>query len=310
LENPRTIKLGTGPISLFRNKSSSIFALCGYDTCRLDYTASTKGLLVSSIFLTDPTNPDLIRPKLSALQTLTESESDTTQIACIDGTTLRIANLDGSLRVIPRRIPLNKNIVSPESSSVLTEPSGTPQKLLYSPRLEALVIGSVKFERKAPSTTYPGPKAPYLGMRTNRGALQFMPLDKEDIPPGIGEVQPTDKSTLIELLPREKPMSMVEFKFRRDSDKPGYYHFILAGTKQTHEDGRHTGRLLFLSPTRLQNGTIKVELPIVRKFEFPIRALAVCDSKIILSGNKNITVYELATIPERYSSLPFILIMC
>lgn len=200
--------------------------------------------------------------------------------------------------------------MSPESLGALVEPSGTPQKLLYSPRLEALVIGSVKYERKAPSTTYPGPRAPYLGMRTNRGALQFMPLDNEDIPSGVGEVQPIDKSTLIELLPGERPMTMVEFKYRRDADKLGYYHFLLAGTKRTHEDGTQTGRLLFLRPNRLPNGTIKVDLPIARTYDFPIRALAICDTKIVMSHNKNITVYELANIPQRYNHPSHILVAC
>jgi hypothetical protein len=255
--------------------------------------------LVSSIFLTDPINPDLDRPKLSALHTLAHPDSETTQIACVDGSTLRIASLEESLHVVPRRIPLNKKIPSLAPLGALTGPSGTPQKLLYSARLEALVIGSVKFEHKAHSTTYPGPSAPYLGMRTIRGALQFMPLDNEEIPPGIGEVQPTDKSTVIELLPGEKLMAMVEYKFRRDTDKPGYYHFLLAGTKRTHEDESQTGRLLFLRPSRLQNGTIKVDLPIARIYDFPVRAIAICESKIVLSGNKNIAVFELANVKDR-----------
>lgn len=250
-------------------------------------------------------NPDLVRPKLSAIRKLKQSSVTSTEIACIDGSTLRIAILDNSLRVVPRRIPLNRNVSSPESMGSLVEPSGTPQLLLYSQRLHALIVGSVKYERKAHSTTYPGPTAPYLGLRTNRGALQFMPLDKEDVPAGVGEVQPIDKSTLIELLPGEKPLTMVEFRYRRDSERPaysGYHYFLLAGTKRMHEDGKQTGRLLFLRPTRKQNSTIEVDMPITRDFGYPIRALAICDTKIVLSGNKTITVYELANLPGRYST--------
>lgn len=293
-------------MTLSPHEESSAFALCGHDTCHLDFVSPTKGLVVSSIFLADTMNPDIVQPKLSAIRKLKQSGVSSTEIACIDGSTLRIAILDNSLRVVPRRVPLNRNINSPESLGVLVEPSGTPQLLLYSQRLEALIIGSVKYERKAPSTTYPGPTAPYLGLRTNRGALQFMPLDKEDIPPGVGEVQPIDKSTLIELLPGEKPLTMVEFRYRRDSDRPaysGYHHFLLAGTKRTHEDGKQTGRLLFLRPTRKPNGTIEVDMPIKRDFDYPIRALAICDTKIVMSGNKIITVYELANLPGRYSTL-------
>lgn len=287
-------------------EESSAFALCGYDTCRLDFVTPTKGLVVSSIFLSDTMNPDPIRPKLSAIRKLRQSGVSSTEIACIDGSTLRIVILDSSLRVVPRRIPLNRNVNSPESMGVQVEPSGTPQLLLYSQRLEALIIGSVKYERRAPSTTYPGPTAPYAGLRTNRGALQFMPLDKEDTPPGVGEVQPIDKSTLIELLPGEKPLTMVEFRYRRDADKPshsGYHHFLLAGTRRTHEDGKQTGRLLFLRPSRKQNRTIEVDMPIKRDFDFPIRALAICDTKIVMSCNKIITVYELANLPGRYGTL-------
>ncbi|KAE9988992.1 hypothetical protein EG328_003308 [Venturia inaequalis] len=290
------------PVTLSPLEMSSAFALCGHDTCRLDLVSSTKGLVVSSIFLSDTMNPDLIRPKLSAIRKLKQSDISSTEIACIDGSILRIAILDNSLRVVPRRIPLNRNINSPESLGVRVEPSGTPQLLLYSQRLEALIIGSVKYERKAPSTRYPGPTAPYLGLRTNRGALQFMPLDKEDNPAGIGEVQPIDKSTLIELLPGEKPLTMVEFRYRRDSERAaysGYHHFLLAGTKQSHEDGKQTGRLLFLRPTRKQNSTIEIDMPIKRDFDYPIRALAICDTKIVMSGNKIITVYELANLPGR-----------
>jgi hypothetical protein len=297
--NPRTIEMGTGPVNLFRNTASSVFAICGYDTCRLEYSSTTSGLVISTIFLTDPTNPDLFQPRLSALQMLAQSDPTTSQIACIDGTTLRIALLDDRVRVIPRRIPLSKNILSPDSLGAFVEPSGTPQRLLYSPRLDALVIGSVKFEHKALSTKYPGPMAPYLGMRTNRGVLQFMPLDNEDIPPGIGEVQPLDKSTLVELLPGEKLMTMVEYRYRRELGKPGYYFFLLAGTKQTKEDGTQNGRLLFLSSDRQDNGTISVTMPIARTYEYPIRALAICDTKIVISGNTNITVYELANIPHK-----------
>ncbi|TID20590.1 Cleavage/polyadenylation specificity factor A subunit [Venturia nashicola] len=246
--------------------------------------------------------PYLVRPKLSAIRKLRQSGVTSTEIACIDGSTLRIAVLDNSLRVVPRRISLNRDINSPDSKGVLVEPSGTPQLLLYSPRLEALIIGSVKYELKARSTTYPGPTAPYLGLRTNRGAFQFMPLDKEDSPAGVGELQPMDKSTLIELLPGEKPLTMVEFRYRRDSERPaysGYHHFLLAGTKRTHEDGNQTGRLIFLRPTRKQNHTIEVDMPIQRDFDYPIRALAICDTKIVMSGNKIITVYELINVPGR-----------
>lgn len=133
-----------------------------------------------------------------------------------------------------------------------------------------------------------------------------MPLDNEAIPPGVKEVQPIDKSTLIELLPGEKPMTMVEFGYRRESDKPGhsgYHYFLLAGTKQTHEDGKQKGRLLFLRPNREANGLIKVDIPITRNYDFPVRALAVCDTKIVMSGNKNITIYELANISGRYGIL-------
>jgi hypothetical protein len=252
------------------------------------------GLSVTSIFLTDIANPDLVRPKLSALRAVGLVDSDNIQIACIDGSTLRIANLNGNTRVVPRRIPLNKNLVSSEYSRISAEPSGTPLKLLYSPRLEALVIGSVKFERKATSSGYPGPKAPYIGKRTNRGALQFMPLANKDISVAPDNVQANDKSTLVELLPGERPMSMVEFTFRRDSDKPGYYHFLLAGTRLLHGDGKRTGRLLLLQPTKNEDGTIQVVLRIAKNHDAPIRALAVCDSKFVLSGNKSISIFELA----------------
>ncbi|QDS72385.1 hypothetical protein FKW77_008528 [Venturia effusa] len=292
----------SGPVALSLHDESSAFALCGHDTCRLDFVTPTKGLVVSSIFLSDTMNPDLVRPKLSAIKKLKDSGFASTEIVCIDGSTLRIAILDNSLRVVPRRIPLNRNINSPESLGVRVEPSGTPQLLLYSPRLDALIIGTVKYERKAPSTTYSGPTAPYLGQRTIRGAVQFMPLEKEDAPLAVGEVQPIDKSTLIELLPGEKPLTMVEFRYRRDSDRPaysGYHHILLAGTKRTHEDGKQTGRLLFLRPSRKPKGTIEVDMPIKRDFDFPIRALAICDTKIVMSGNKSITVYELASLPGR-----------
>lgn len=249
---------------------------------------------MASIFLTDSTNPDMARPKLSALRSLSCFDSDNTQIACIDGSTLRIANLDRSPCITPRRIPLNRNMVSKGSSHVSSEPSGTPLKLLYSPRLDALVIGSVKFERKAPSTEYSGPKAPFVGNRTNRGALQFMPLASKAAALVPNDVQPKDKSTLIELLPGERPMSMVEFTFRRNTEKPGYYHFLLAGTKWAHSDESRTGRLLLLQPTRTEDGTIQVVLRMVKTFDAPIRALATCESKIVLSGNKSLEILELA----------------
>jgi hypothetical protein len=290
--------MGTSPVTLFRDaySSSQAFALCGSDACRLSYHTKTQDIIISNIWLTDSSNPGFPHPQLSAICSLPPRDPRHGYIACTDGSTLRTATFVDAPKVVPRRIPLQKHSTSPLGTARL-ESMGTPQRLLFSQRLNALVIGSAKFEHKMASNNYWVPKPPWTGMRVCRGILQFMPLGSHNGTEPGGDVTHSDVSTFIELLPAERILSMTEWTFRHETR--GYYYYLLVGTRVEHRHRQRTGRLLFFLPRTAEDGSIKVELRRIEPMGAPVRALAVYESKIILSGDKSISVCELSELNGR-----------
>jgi hypothetical protein len=298
------VNMGNSPISLHRDGSStsSSFALCGHDTCRLSYD-KISGLTITSIWFTDSSRPDYTQPTLSALCTLPSHNSNYCFFASTDGAIVRFATFDIATRVVPRQIPLKQHPPTSnaqEGADVFQSDPGTPQRLLYSPHLNAIVVATTKAELRRSKNARP-PLPLWEGKRINRAIIQFIPLART----GDG-VEDKETDTRIELLPAEKVRSMIEWDLRIGAK---HYRWLIVATSITNQDGRKTGRLLFLEPTREKNGSVSVMLKSIKNVDAPVRALAVYDdNKIVLSQDKSLSVYGFDIGSGRYARSPILII--
>jgi hypothetical protein len=283
----KVVNMGNSPVSLHRdgNSTSTSFALCGHDTCRLSYE-KISGLSITSIWFTDCSQPDYVQPTLSALCTLPSHNSNYSVFASTDGAIIRFATLDVATRVVPRQMPLKQHpptFNAQESAEVFQSDPGTPQRLLYSQHLHALIVATTKAELRRSKNARP-PLPLWEGKRINRAIIQFIPLAYTG-----GSMENKEVNTRIELFPAEKVRSMIEWDLKIGSKN---YCWLIVGTSVTNQDGRKTGRLWFLEPTTGIDGSVSVVLKSIKNVDAPVRALAVYDdNKIVLSQDKSLSVY-------------------
>jgi hypothetical protein len=279
--------MGNSPVRFYRDGSSTstFFALCGHDTCRGSYEST--GLTITSIWFTDYNRPEYEQPTLSALCTLPSHGQTHSIFASTDGSVVRLATFDGATRVVPRQIPLKLHppiSTAQDKADMFQNDPGTPQRLLYSRRLNAMIVATTKAELRRSKNARP-PIPLWAGKRVNRAIIQFIPMSYTGI-----DAEGTETNTRIELLPAEKVRSMVEWTCKIGKN---HYEYLLVGTCLASQDGRKTGRLLFLATKRESDGSVSVALKTIKNVDAQVRALAVYDnSKIVLSQDKSLSVYE------------------
>ena len=293
------IRLGYSPVQLSTSSDCShrAFAVCGVDTCLLEFEPERSHaevrrsvLIITSIWLTDIENTAYNQPSLSSLCILPSKDDNASEIACIDGESLRIATLNNEHRVVARRIKLEKLVDNQELDTDIgrkIDISGSPTKVIYSDKLNAFIIAGIRYDHM------PQPRPPqsaWQGKRAARSFVQVMPMMGNHAASANGEVVWNEKSIYINLAPTERVLSMCEWRFRRTE---GVYHFLLIGTRYLTKDGRREGRVWFLVPRLDKDGSLIVELLFIKKFSAPVRALCVYDeSRIAMSLNNGFGLYE------------------
>ncbi|KAF2419608.1 hypothetical protein EJ08DRAFT_702787 [Tothia fuscella] len=302
------INMGTSPVNLkcfpvpnYHNTGSSkqiAFAMCGTDTVQIECPtfANTIAPTITSIHFTDPTQPSYSQPTLSSLSTTPPWNANyTANLISIDGSILRFSTLESNTGVIPRSIPLKSQYTSDESAVIFAESPGTPQRLLYSSRLNAMVVASTKCEL-VPPALHP-PKMLWLGKRINRAILQFIPMATPSPVLDSSDAESQEISTTIPLNPSERIRTIIEWDCKIN-DSGGGFNCILVGTSVTGADGRKKGKLWCFEPklSGRGDGSVDVTLRFVKGIDSPVRALAVYDDRrVVLSGNLGLNVYGFVT---------------
>jgi hypothetical protein len=262
--------------------------------CRLDYEhGSELGLSISSVWFNDEREPNFPQPSFPALDilsTLVSKNSTMSEIVVYAESTLMIANVDGRKKTVPRKISLALASSGSDKDELTESSTGTPHALFYSKSLNSMVIALTKWSVNRGSKHESDAPA-WVGQRVWLGAIQFLPMEmsskyENDGEEGVDQA----RSTIIELNPGERILSMCEWHF---SDGQSSKENILVGTAFT-ESGTRSGRLYFLKASLDDKGRVQGKVTQVKTVDNPVRALAVYDERrVVVSDGNRLSMYGL-----------------
>ncbi len=117
-----------------KSESTSAFAICGVDLCRLGYSGGrTSGLSIRSIWITELKETAFQQSSVTAFCHIPDAEDLdkywTGAMACICGSQFLVARLDDEPKPVPRRIPMS---------------DATPGRIMYCERLGKIVTASLQ----------------------------------------------------------------------------------------------------------------------------------------------------------------------
>ena len=286
-----TIAIGSTSVRVMQDKNTDSCALllCGPDICRMTYSpkALYSSEMVHSIWLTDQGQPALQQGELSAIAqadiwtTTDEKGASTPSLFCVEGNLLHLAALDtrAAPRVVTRRIPV----------------AGTPSRIIFSTRLNMLIVGysmtEVKFARPPQR---PRPK------RVFRPMIDFIFPDGDPVKtePCTGAENPNTQPRHAFWRPGERIHGLLEW-FPSEGGKS--YHMLVVNTMIGHATTfTAKGRILFLNIARDEN-TGRVRLTEKHRFncEKPVFSVAAYGPSSLLYGTGNELVLQTLRVSER-----------
>ncbi|KAF2402049.1 hypothetical protein EJ06DRAFT_372773 [Trichodelitschia bisporula] len=291
LQTSTITQLGEGPLRLSQagTRSSVAFATCGSDTFRVGFDPGFEGegLSLSNVWFYNTQTHDQHQPAMSSFCALWSDADGNATLGGLDKSVLLIAQVWSELRVIPRRLPLDVEDLNDTSDNSV----GTPIKIHYSSYLDAMVIGSVRYEW-VPPTSPETRHAAWKGKRRSRGVLQIMPSAK------VHGEEVAAESTVVDLDPGELVKSIAELTLDLGGTR---WHFLLVGTSFQPKDDDPGGRVFFFESARTKDGGVRLETRKISDLDRPVTAIASYDkTKFVLCTDNKLSVYELTVVSGRF----------
>lgn len=279
----QTLTLGLTPVTLAAgdwNRPNSGFAHCGSTKCLLTFNSSQQsGLDVDEIISDLRTHPSASAiPVRSVSSLLTVPGSPgyhlSNAFVFIKGNTFTFTNLQTDRKPVPWFLGVQ----------------GTPNRLLYSDHLSALVIASTKIELEHGGRP---PRVEWQGMRKLYAQIEFIstnePLKEDGSPVSLGTFK---------FWPGERIYSMAYLTFK--DSKRNKYRYLFVGTGLRDASGIESGTLTILNVKKLEDG---FDVRVMKRSEFsePVYSIAkLKDHDITFTTGRMLRVQRLVMETARY----------
>lgn len=257
-------------------QSCRVILHCEGSLCTLHYPQipSIKGLgTINKIWITDPNDPATSQGRLFAVTSAESRGAGSVanrglapgSLVCVDSSGLQIVEFEEN--VWPQNIPRSLHVDS------------TPERILYSKRLNKLIVLSLEIEvLRSPQTNGYRTQA---GKRALRPQITFLDPDKDKTPYSDGSAMAVDseatenegtrQSSTNRLVPNYKPgerfLGITEWFPRLNGNE---YHMLVVNTRIVADHLAEKGRLLFFSVSRTGGDPIKLVLKKEMEFNAPV----------------------------------------
>ena len=265
---------GHTSVSVLKDKTTNrVIVHCEKNICTLEYPQNLDEApaTVLNVWITDPNEPSLQQGKISAISQVVDSwlpgerpGFTVDSFVCIHGDHMETISLGKQPNMIPRRLQLG----------------GSPIRVLYSMRLDKLIVLHNKFEVFRAARKINGrPNVP--GKRALRPKISFLDSDVDPVRGLDPNAMDIDDGMKSECRPDEKFLGLTEW-FPRVGGKD--YHMLVINTTLTRAR-KPVGRLLFFAiikdpsnqtPKLAVKRTIDTNEPVYSVATYPDKSLVYC----------------------------------